>query len=279
MDEHNARQVDYYDGIQLVQNSSTAFFAFHNSYDDTYYEDNFIMIDGATIDERYPEEPSVAGMFFVGFDYEHNKTKMGENDIEKRDYYFNDWVIRVSPGFYRNSQRIMVEDLIATNLSQLDKSDWDFNDAVFDVAFVSENGWDAVRGNYEDKYAIVTLWAAGGTKNLTIDGNEVHELFGQPVSKMINTNANNGIDGLQPVIFRIKEPGTINAKDIVVKVDGIVLDAPQGKAPQKVEVSNTTKWMKESVIITEGYAKFAEYATENTPANWYETVTDASRLY
>ncbi len=284
MDEHNARQVDYYDGIQLVQNSSTAFFAFHNSYDDTYYEDNFIMIDGATIDERYPEEPSVAGMFFVGFDYEHNKTKMGENDIEKRDYYFNDWVIRVSPGFYRNSQRIMVEDLIATNLSQLDKSDWDFNDAVFDVAFLTTTEWDPSVGEWGGNVTtinetIITLWAAGGTKSLTVGGKEVHELFGQPISKMINTNANGGIDGLQPVIFRVSNPAAPNANLIPVYVGSTELKAEEGKAPQKVEVSNTTKWMKERVIITEGYAKFAEYATENTPANWYETVTDASKLY
>ena len=54
-----------------------------------------------------------------------------------------------------------------------------------------------------------------------------------------------------------------------------------GKAPQKVVVSNTTRWMQELLLITKGYAKFAEYATSNngTPANWYETVTDASVLY
>ncbi len=276
IDEHinNFNRGDNKDwnGFTLMQNSTTnECFGYITSESSEQKDNKFILVPGDIIDE------SVAGMFFVGFDFEST----GENPNMQidADGYYSDWIVRICPGFYKNSQRIMVEDLIATNLSQLDKSDWDFNDAVFDVAFVSENGWDAVRGNYEDKYAIVTLWAAGGTKNLTIDGNEVHELFGQPVSKMINTNANNGIDGLQPVIFRIKEPGTINAKDIVVKVDGIVLDAPQGKAPQKVEVSNTTKWMKERVIITEGYAKFAEYATENTPANWYETVTDASKLY
>lgn len=259
------------DKIEFMVNSSTEYFGFHNSFDSYFYKDNYVIIPGDIIDS------SVAGMFFVGFDFEAN----GQADNQKvaRDYFFDNWIVKITPGMYKERERVMVEDLIANNLSQIDKSDWDFNDAVFDVAFVSENGWDAVRGNYEDKYAIVTLWAAGGTKNLTIDGNEVHELFGQPVSKMINTNANNGIDGLQPVIFRIKEPGTINAKDIVVKVDGIVLDAPQGKAPQKVEVSNTTKWMKERVIITDGYADFATYATEGTPTDWYKNVTNTSVLY
>lgn len=283
IDENNARQVDYYDGIQLVQNSSTALFAFHNSYDDTYYEDNFIMIDGATIDEMYPEAPSVAGMYFVGFDYEHDKTKMNENDVEERDYYFNDWVIRVSPGFYRNSKRIMVEDLIASNLSQVGysegKSDWDFNDAVFDVAFLTTDDWSTGSKVTKITDTIITLWAAGGTKSLTVGGKEVHELFGQPVSKMINTKAPNGVDGLVPVIFRVSSPAEPNANQIPVYVEGIELKAETGKAPQKVEVPNTTRWMQEMQIITSGYADFASYATSNSPKDWYKNVTDSSKLY
>ena len=101
---------------------------------------------------------------------------------------------------------------------------------------------------------------------------------------MINTNASSGIDGLVPVIFRIDLGATTdwnkqyNANDIEVKVGGTVLDAPEGKAPQKIEVSNTTKWMKEREIITNGYADFATYATKNTPIYWYNTVTDATKL-
>ena len=281
LDEHNARQVDYYDGIQLVQNSSTAFFAFHNSYDDTYYEKNFVMVSGEMIDEVYPGEPSVAGMWFVGFDYEHHKQKDNDtrDDVE-RDFYFNDWVIRVSPGFYRNSQRIMVEDLIANDLSQVDKS-----------AFLTTSTWDPSIGEYGGNAitvdeTIITLWAAGGTKSLTIDGKEVHELFGVNKTTMVNTNASekalNGVDGLTPVIFRVSNPSAPNANLIPVYVGSTELKAEKGKAPQKIEVSNTTKWMKERVIITEGYPKFAEYATsENgTPADWYKDVTtDASKLY
>jgi hypothetical protein len=100
---------------------------------------------------------------------------------------------------------------------------------------------------------------------------------------MINTNANNGIDGLQPVIFRVNL-GQMDwnkkytANDIVVKVGNTVLDAPQGKAPQKVVVSNKTKWMKERKIITIGYSNFASYAINNAPLKWYEYVTDETEL-
>ena len=262
--DQNCIQKDYTDGIMLVQNSSTEYFSFHNSYDNTVYKDNFVMIPGELIDALYPEAPSVAGMWFVGFDYEHDKNKMGENDVEERDFYFNDWVIRVSPGYYRYGQRIMVEDLIAQNLDQVNLSDWDFNDAVFDVAFV-------------DNDAVITLWAAGGTQALTVAGKEVHELFGQPVSAMINTG--NGVDGLAPVIFRVAKPASNNANDIKVMVGSTELKAETGKAPQKIAVPTTTKWMKERQIITKGYFDFATYATKGTPTNWYNTVSDSSVLY
>lgn len=281
----NCIEKDYTDGIMYVYNSSSEMFGFYNSYDSQFYADNYIMISGEMIDEAYPEEPSVAGMYFVGFDYEHDKTHMNENDIEKRDWYFNDWVIRVSPGIRRDSKRIMVEDLIASDLSQVGysegKSDWDFNDAVFDVAFSREQNKNY---QYED-WAIITLWAAGGTKSLTVGGKEVHELFGVPTKTMVNTAAPNGIDGLAPVIFRINLGATPqdwaerNANEIKVFVEGTELKAETGKAPQKVEVSNTTRWMKEMLIITGGYADFASYATTNAPKDWFNNVTDASKLY
>lgn len=282
----NSDIVEYYDGIEFMVGSSTEYFAFHNSYDSQFYKDNYVIIPGEVIDAAYPEAPSVAGMFFVGFDYEHDKTKASDadNDIHPRDYYFNDWIVKITPGMYKNRERIMVEDLIASDLSQVGysegKSDWDFNDAVFDVAYLRQQ--DA---NYQmHDYAVITLWAAGGTKSLTVAGKEVHELFGQPVSKMINTKAPNGIDGLQPVIFRIDMGAAdynkqYDANEVKVFVGGTELKAEVGKAPQKVKVSKTTRWMKELLIITSGYAQFATYATTGQPTNWYETVTDASKLY
>ncbi len=250
------------DKIEFMVNSSTEYFGFHNSFDSYFYKDNYVIIPGDIIDN------SVAGMYFVGFDFEAN----GQADNQKvaRDYFFDNWIVKITPGMYKDRQRIFVEDLIASDLSQVGytdgKSDWDFNDAVFDVAFVGDD-------------AVVTLWAAGGTKSLTIGGNEVHELFGQPTSIMINTNASGGVDGLAPVIFRIHNVGTNNANNIAVKVGSTELKAETGKAPQKVVVSNTTRWMKEMKIITSGYASFANYATDGTPTEWYETVTNSSVLY
>lgn len=262
------------DKIEFMVNSSTEYFGFHNSFDSNFYKDNYVIIPGDIID------PIVAGMFFVGFDFEAN----GQSDNQKvaRDYFFDNWIVKITPGLYKDRKRIMVEDLIANDLSQTDLSDWDFNDAVFDVAYVRQQPSD---NQPHHDYAVITLWAAGGTKALTVAGKEVHELFGQSVSKMINTNANGGVDGLQPVIFRVDLGATTdwnkqyNANDIVVKVGSTVLDAPEGKAPQKIEVSNSTRWMKERQIITLGYADFATYATGGVLTDWYKTVSDASVLY
>lgn len=249
------------DQIEFMVNSSTEYFGFHNSFDSEFYKDNYVIIPGEWIDE------SVAGMWFVGFDFEAN----GQADNQKvaRDYFFDNWIVKITPGIYKESDRVFAEDLIDSSLEKVDVSDWDFNDAVFDVRFVSENN---------DNYAIITLWAAGGTKDLTVAGKEVHELFKQPVSKMINTNATNGIDGLAPVIFRVKTEAT-NAIDIPVVVNRTTkLEAKQGEATQKMCVSNSTKWMKERKIITGSYTLFQEYVRTNSPLDWYKTVTNEGDL-
>lgn len=277
----NSHIIEYYDGIEFMVGSSTEYFAFHNSFDSNFYDDNYVIIPGEVIDAAYPDGPSVAGMFFVGFDFEAHGEDANTQQIE-RDYFFNDWIVKITPGLYRNRERIFVEDLIANNLSEVDKSDWDFNDAVFDVAYVRQQ---ITPDNQTHDFAVITLWAAGGTKSLTVAGKEVHEAFGQQTSTMINTNASNGVNGLQPVIFRIDLGVTTDwnknydANEIVVKVGSEELKAEPGKAPQKVKVPRNTRWMQERKIITSGYASFATYATQNTPETWYETVTDASVLY
>lgn len=263
------------DKIEFMVNSSTEYFGFHNSFDSNFYTDNYVIIPGDIIDS------SVAGMFFVGFDFEAHGEDANTQQVE-RDYFFDNWIVKITPGMYKDRQRIMVEDLIANNLSEVDKSDWDFNDAVFDVAYLRQQ---ITPDNQNHDFAVITLWAAGGTKSLTVAGKEVHEAFGQQTSTMINTNASNGVNGLQPVIFRIDLGVTTDwtknydANEIVVKVGSVELKAEQGKAPQKVKVPRNTRWMQERKIITSGYASFATYATTGQPDNWYETVTDASVLY
>lgn len=256
------------DKIEFMVNSSTEYFGFHNSYDSQYYKDNYVIIPGEVIDAAYPEAPSVAGMWFVGFDYEHNKTATSESDedIHPRDYFFNDWIVKITPGLYKGGQRVFVEDLISSDLSKVGfngengESDWDFNDAVFDVFINYNEGW------HDNDYAVITLWAAGGTKALTIDGEEVHEKLGVNTNTMVNTG-----DGATatPVIFRLKnKPTSANANDIVVKVGGYTLTAVQGAATQKLCAPTTVDWPSEREAIWKVYPKFKDYVAGKVDT-WY----------
>ncbi len=262
----NNRVVRGEDNINFKVNASTECFGYYNSASSQQRNDKFVIIPGDWIDE------SVAGMWFVGLDFEGKlKTEAGANlnQAITADGYYSDWIVRITPGLYKDADRVFAEDLIDSSLEKVDVSDWDFNDAVFDVRFVWEGS---------DKYALITLWAAGGTKNLTVAGIEVHELFDQPISKMINTNANGGVDGLAPVIFRVKTDAT-NAINIPVKVNGTELEAKTGEATQKMAVAYGTKWMKERKIITGSYTKFQEYVRNDNPKDWYKTVTNEGDLY
>lgn len=98
--------------------------------------------------------------------------------VGKSDGYFTDWIVTLTeaqriPEPEMPSLRVLGEDLSAT-----DASDFDFNDVVIDVQYVSANE------------VTITLLAAGGTLPLRICQNnnwEVHKLFNVPTTCMVNT--------------------------------------------------------------------------------------------
>lgn len=251
------------DKIQFMVNSSTECFGYYDSRG-TYnkqYNDKFVIIPGSMIDS------SVAGMYFVGFDYNSSKGEGSSENINADDYY-NDWIVRVAPGLSAPgaAKRVMVEDLIDSDLGHAKTSDWDFNDAVFDVRF---EGW----GN--DRCAVITLHAAGGTKSLTIGGVgakgvEVHKALGVATGTMVNTVKDQGVT--RPVaIFRIPVAANVNnAKDIPVYVGSQILGAQQGKATQKLCAPTSTRWMQERKEFRLTYDKFKGYVNHGTPEDWYD---------
>lgn len=182
----------------------------------------------------------INGSYYVGLDYE--ATGQNPNQQEAADGFYNDWILKISPAIYKNTERIIAEDLGVSD-------DFDFNDVVFDVA--TNKG-----------ATIVTLQAAGGTLPLYIGGKEVHELFGVSTSTMVNT----GNTEKAPVIFRLPA-GEV---DIVVKdqkVGTYTLRADIGKAPQKICVPTTYEWTTERQSIESKYPKFSEW-TGNTEIDW-----------
>lgn len=93
--------------------------------------------------------------------------------------------------------RVICEDLSVTQAS-----DWDFNDAVFDVKLVENNS-----------KVQITLRAAGGTLLLNVAGREVHELF-----KEFNPNADPAITSTSMV--------STGSTDVRGKYTNINLNAP-----------------------------------------------------
>ena len=260
------------DKIMYMHDYNTTCFGFHDSYGQTYYYDSYVLIPGDIID------PIVAGMYFVGFDYKTAKNENGEIRVNP-DGYYSDWIIRVVPGLNApgTAKRVMVEDIIDSDLKSVQTSDWDFNDAVFDVKF--EYNW---KDGHNQKFAVITLHAAGGTKYLTIggqgtNGKEVHEALGVETGTMVNT----GNGATRPVaIFRIPVADNVdNANQIPVYVGAQVLDAKQGQATQKLCVPTDVKWMKERVQFINSYDQFKDYVNNSTPEEWYKSVKNPGNLY
>lgn len=211
--------------MQLMQNSSTETFGFHESFNSDnqryYYEKNrnwvikAIPVDG------------VWG-YYVGFDYESHGNQ-GQYDP---DGFFDDRIVKIVPGngVYNYTPgsssssststrtdsielrrivaqgRIFCEDL-GTN--KVTTSDIDFNDAVFDAKIwrlskktvnYTNNVESGRSGELEGAYsgglengkykyiAEIRLLAAGGTVPLKIGGNngfEIHAKFGEGNNKTI----------------------------------------------------------------------------------------------
>ena len=247
--------------IMYMYDSSTDCFGFHESHGDKYYDDSYVLISGDQIDK------SVAGMYFVGFDYKMQKFDNGDTRVNP-DGYYSDWIVRIAPALSApgKAKRVMVEDLFDSDLKYAKTSDWDFNDAVFDVRFDNVNN---------QNYAVITLHAAGGTKYLTIGGEgdkgvEVHKALGVETGTMVNTVKDQGVT--RPVaIFRIPVAANVNnANDIPVYVGSQILEAQHGKATQKLCAPTSTRWMQERKEFRLTYDKFKGYVNKGTPEDWYD---------
>ena len=220
----------------LMQNSGTAAFGFHSSQDSKEHLSYTIQY--------------INGAYYVGFDYV--ATGQNSNQQEPANGYYDDWIVKITPAVYKNTERIIAEDLGATD-------DFDFNDVVFDVALLNDG-------------TVITLQAAGGTLPLYIqvgdEGREVHELFGVSTSTMVNTE---GISKA-PVIFRLPKCERLNDVQILVEsttAGSYHLKANCGKAPQKICVPVSYVWTEERVSIETAYPKFKDWVG-NTRVNWLE---------
>lgn len=224
--------------IQLMYCTTTKRFGFHGSEDDiVHYNFRMVEIDGA---------------YYVGFDFEGSG--INPNQKVKRDYVFDDWIVKICPGNgYGNGdvKRIIVEDLVTRdNLSHLPESDWDYNDAVFDVVI-------------KDGVAEITVQAAGGTLPIYVAGREVHAVLGVNVN--IPVNVGTGVTA-EPQTFSINVASNdVNDIPVIVINKGVQyeLKANKGQAPAKICVDKRYVWCTERENIKKRYPKFVEWASKN----------------
>ena len=267
-DDWNNRKVYYGDKIQLQVNTSTANFGYHNSYD-SEYRNRYVIIPGNTImawaKDNKPElitaNADVSGMHFLGFDYEHHKQKSNtERDDVDADKFYNDWVIRITPGIKKpEGGRIIAEDLGALESG----ADLDYNDVVFDVEFTSDG-------------ARIVLLNAGGTLPLYVGGKEVHEAYGVSTSTMVINDPTNLDPDNDIKEFNIKGSFNNNPLNIPVAVTKTVngekvtinLAATKGEPAEKIQVDRYYMWTAEREGIASKYPKFSDWV-KDANVKWY----------
>ena len=207
--------------------------------------------------------------------YEWNLSNINQSNMYyQANEYYTDWIVRLveaqpkdQPSGY--DYRVMAEDL-STN----EKSDFDFNDVVFDVKYVSST------------IAKVKVRAAGGVYPIRIAGNdnyEVHALLGGGMT-MLNTYAGHHNDLTAQVIEVSGSFGSsaedaqfkagVGAIKIEVSKDGsktwTELTAPTGKAASKIGVPVDVDWCDEFQDIDEkwGAGAFAAWVGNETNKFW-----------
>ena len=230
--DFNGSNSSDYGGRMLMVNSNTNRFGYHESESNGVY--------------WYFRMEKINGNYYVGLDY--SAEGQNPNQQVQRDYIYNDWIIKVTPGKGTPVDPVVEEGrIICEDMGNI--GDFDFNDVVFD-AVIHESG----------KTEIILL-AAGGTLDISVDGVNVGEVMG----KMVNT----GLTKVNTYYFESENlyNNLIDIPIIVTKTDaaGLVtsyeLTAEMGKAPQKICVPVTFKWCIEYKNIKDAYPGFKDWVT------------------
>jgi len=197
---------------------------------------------------HYWRMEKINGNYYVGFDF--SAEGQNPNEQVKRDYIYNDWIVKVVPGTGVNPPSDELR-IIAEDLSASDGSDFDFNDVVIDV-------------NISGTTANCKLIAAGGTLPLRIgglDALEIHKMFGVSTNVMVNTGA--GVEK-DPVTFTVE--GVTNANQIKLEVykngEWIEMTANKGVAAAKIAVRQNFEYCRERVGISSKYPDFGNWVQD-----------------
>ena len=213
---------------------------------------------------------------------------VGGNMVIEGNNKYDDWIVRLVEATPKNDPddpddpdepedpeytlRVICEDLNAqAQAGDTEDSDWDFNDLVFDVAFLGSN------------QVQIKVVAVGGTMPIRINGEpalEAHGLFNEATNIMINTGAEakypnqaathttlptftRTIDGVDAAFGR-------NIK-VEVEKNGqwIELEAKAGQPAAKMGVMPDFDPCTERQDITSRYSNFVAWVNTQSPSRWW----------
>ncbi|MBR2239232.1 MAG: hypothetical protein IJ887_15400 [Prevotella sp.] len=261
------------------------------------------VMDGDTYYQSVINLPRIKQLVDDGYLPVNNKSLQEWVKVGVSDGYFSDWIVTLTeaqripdeiiPDPTKKSIRIMAEDLSAT-----EASDFDFNDVVFDVEAEYPEGVEAVT------QVKITLWAAGGTLPLRLNGDdnlEVHNLLGTTSNTMTNTHAFDRVDkegkylaadgkgnwtgtitlagGLTISKNNFNSDVNTNLRVEVYKNgQWCTLTANQGVAACKIGCKLETPWAVERSNMDKAFESFKSWVNNATPKDW-ESSRVASELY
>jgi hypothetical protein len=247
-------------GCMLMYNSSTKLdFSFKTSQS-----------GGQRIYKHWRME-KINGNYYVGFDHEAwRQAPANANEEDKRDYIYNDWIIKIVPGKdyvepedkVKEQGRIICEDLGGIG-------DFDFNDVVFDATI------------YESGKTEITVQAAGGELPISVAGKDISSVMGYMVNTIEDGPTHEPYTFVSDYTYNslIDIPILVFHRDAAHHMYVTELKAEMGSAPQKICVPTTFKWCKEhnEHSIDKSYKGFATWVNEGQ--EWYNTDTPEELIH
>jgi hypothetical protein len=244
--------------VAYVQNGSALQWGYHSSWGEDnkapngdgyywYFKMADIEVPGDCFEDGVARTGCYVGLSLYGAKWDNGEKILGYQRLQ----YAEDWILKITNDtkpFYR---------VIAEDLNASEKSDFDFNDVVFDVV------------KAENNKTTLKLIACGGIYKLTVGGVEVHGVFGEAAKAdgtypMINTGKG---PEYEPKEFQIageyKTPADIKNISIIVykpgNENGIELTATKGKPACKVLVDDAFDVIPENKDISNEYGNFTNY--------------------
>jgi hypothetical protein len=226
-------------GCMLMFNSSTSEWSFKTSQS-----------GGERIYGHWRMEYIPGYGYYVGLDHEAwRQAPANANEEDKRDFIYNDWIIKIVPGKGQTPPDKVKEEgmIICEDLGTI--GDFDFNDVVF-YAKVWESG-----------KTDITLYAAGGTLDVSVAGVNVGEVMGKMVNTGLATVHEYSFVASDKYNSLIDIPIIVSNSDEAGNVTSYELSARMGKAPQKICVPLGFKWCLEYKPLYEAYPGFKNWVT------------------